>query len=218
MKTDSQLQQDVSAELNWEPSVHAARIGVEVKDGIVTLAGMVDSYAEKWNAERAAQRVSGVKAMTTELAVELSGLSKRSDADIAASVQTVLEWAHSLTSSRRIKVMVEHGWVTLSGDVDWQFQKQAAADSVRPMMGVTGVSNLISIRPSPPVLLVKSDIEAALGRAAIADSGKISVAIHGSDVTLSGTVQSWAERETAATSAWNSPGVTNVVDMMTLAH
>jgi osmotically-inducible protein OsmY len=218
MKTDSQLQRDVSEELLWEPSVHAARIGVEVKDGIVTLAGQVDSYAEKLNAERAAQRVYGVKAMTTELSVQLPGLSKRSDSDIAASVQNVLEWAYSLTVGRRIKVMVENGCITLSGDVDWQFQKQFAADSVRHMMGVTDVSNQISIKPSPMVVLVKSDIEAALKRTAIADSTKISVAIHGSDVTLSGTVQTWAERETATTSAWNTPGVTNVVDMMTLTH
>jgi osmotically-inducible protein OsmY len=133
-------------------------------------------------------------------------------------VQNVLEWAYSLTVGRRIKVMVENGCITLSGDVDWQFQKQFAADSVRHMMGVTDVSNQISIKPSPMVVLVKSDIEAALKRTAIADSTKISVAIHGSDVTLSGTVQTWAERETATTSAWNTPGVTNVVDMMTLTH
>lgn len=218
MKTDSQLQRDVSEELLWEPSVHAARIGVEVKDGVVTLAGQVDSYAEKWNAERAAQRVAGVKAMATALDVQLSGLSQRSDADIASSVQNVLEWVYSLTVGRRIKVMVENGCVTLSGDVDWQFQKQAAADSVRPMMGVTGVSNQITIKPSPSVVIVKSDIEAALKRAAIADAGKIYVAVHGSDITLSGTVNTWAERETATCSAWNTPGVTNVVDMMSLAH
>jgi osmotically-inducible protein OsmY len=217
MKTDSQLQQDVSDELKWEPSVHAARIGVEVKDGIVTLAGQVDSYAEKLNAERAAQRVSGVKAMATELVVHLSGLNQRSDADIAAAVQSVLEWAFALTVGRRIKVMVEHGGVTLSGDVDWQFQKEAAADNVRPMMGVTSVSNQISIKPSPPVLLIQGDIESALKRAAIDASG-ITVAIHGSDVTLSGTVKNWAQRETATNSTWNTPGVTNVVDMMTLAH
>ena len=218
MKTDSQLQQDVSAELEWEPSVHAARIGVEVKDGVVTLAGQVDSYSEKWNAERAAQRVSGVKAMVTELKVQLSGLSNRSDADIAASVQNVLEWAYSLTVGRRIKVMVEGGQVTLSGDVDWQFQKQAATDSVRSMMGVVGVDNQISIKPSLPAMVVKSDIEDALKRAAIADSRQIGVAVHGTDITLSGTVHNWAERETAIQSAWSTPGVTNVVDMMTLTH
>jgi osmotically-inducible protein OsmY len=216
MKTDKQLQQDVSAELKWEPSVHAARIGVEVKDGVVTLAGQVDSYFEKWNAERAAQRVSGVNAMATELKVKLSGMGKRTDADIAGSVESVLEWTSSLPAGA-IKVMVEGGWVTLSGDVDWQFQRQAAADSVRTLMGVTGLSDQMSIKPSVSAAVVKSDIEAALKRTAIADAKKISVAVHGTDVTLSGTVHTWAERETATNSAWGTPGVRNVVDMMMLS-
>lgn len=217
MKTDSQLQQDVNAELKWEPSVHAARIGVEVKDGVVTLAGQVDSYAEKWSAERTALRVSGVQAMSTELTVHLTSLSKRTDADIAASVENVLEWSSSLPAGG-IQVMVEGGWVTLSGDVDWQFQRQAAADSVRFLMGVTGVSNQISIMPTLSATLVKSDIEAALKRTAIEDAKMINVAVRGADVTLSGTVHSWAERETATNSAWGTPGVLSVVDKMTLAY
>ena len=217
MKTDSQLQQDVSAELKWEPSVHAARIGVEVKDGVVTLAGQVDSYAEKWSAERAAQRVAGVKAMSTELTVQLTSLSQRTDSDIAEAAENVLEWTSSLPAGA-VKVMVEGGWVTLSGDVDWQYQRQAATDSVRHLMGVTGVSDQISIKPSVTATAVKSDIEAALKRTSIADAKKISVAVHGSDVTLSGTVHSWDERDTATNSAWGTPGVRNVVDKMTLAY
>ena len=217
MKTDSQLQHDVSAELQWEPSVHAARIGVEVKDGVVTLAGQVDSYSEKWKAERAAQHVAGVKAMTTALKVHLPGLSKRTDADVAGAVENVLEWTSSLPAGA-IQVMVEGGWVTLSGDVDWQYQRQAAIDSVRTLMGVTGVSDQISIKPSVTATAVKSDIEAALKRTSIADATQISVAVHGSDVTLSGTVHSWDERSTATNSAWGMPGVRNVVDMLTLAH
>lgn len=217
MKTDSQLQRDVSTELEWEPSVHAARIGVEVKDGVVTLAGQVDSYAEKWNAERAAQRVAGVKAMTTELKVHLAGLSKRTDADVAEAVENVLEWTSSLPAGA-VKVMVEGGWVTLSGDVDWQYQRQAADDSVRCLMGVTGISDQISIKPSVTATAVKSDIEAALKRTSIADAKQISVAVHGSDVTLSGTVHSWDGRDTATNSAWGTPGVRNVVDLMTLAY
>jgi len=220
MKTDSQLQQDVSAELAWEPSVHAARIGVEVKDGVVTLAGQVDSYAEKWNAERAAQRVAGVKAMTTELKVHLASLSKRTDADIAASVENVLEWTSSLPADA-IKVMVEGGWVTLSGDVDWQYQRQAATDSVRALFGVVGVNDQICIRPtinSVTAKSVKADIEAALQRSSIADAKKISVTVQGNDVTLSGKVHNWDERDTATNSAWGTPGVRNVIDMMTLGH
>lgn len=217
MKTDSQLQQDVTAELKWEPSVHAARIGVEVQDGVVTLSGQVDSYAEKWSAERAAQRVSGVNAMAVELKVELTGLSKRTDADIGRAVENVLEWTSSLPPGA-VKVMVEGGWVTLTGNVDWKYQKQTAADSVRNLMGVTGVSDQIAVRPPVSSIAVMSDIESALTRAAIADAGKISVAVHGCDVTLSGTVHNWAERETATNSAWGTPGVRNVVDMMTLAR
>lgn len=216
MKTDSQVQQDVMAELKWVPSVHAARIGVEVKDGVVTLAGQVDSFSEKWNAERAAQRVPGVKAMTTELKVHLTGLSQRTDGDIAEAAENVLEWTSSLPD-KAIHVKVEGGWVTLSGDVDWQFQREAAADRVRHLMGVTGLSNQIGIKPSVSAQAVKSDIEAALKRTSIADARQISVAVQGSDVTLSGTVHSWDERDTATNSAWGTPGVRKVVDRMTFA-
>lgn len=217
MKTDRQLQQDVSAELEWEPSVHAAHIGVEVREGVVTLAGQVDSYAEKWSAERVAQRVSGVKAMATELTVHLTSLSQRTDANIAASVENLLEWSATLPAGV-IKVMVEGGWVTLSGTVDWKYQKQSAADSIRHLMGVVGVSDQITIKPSVSATMVKSDIEAALKRAALADAHQIAVTVHGTDVTLSGTVHNWAERETATNSAWRTPGVRNVVDMMVLTH
>ena len=217
MKTDSQLQMDVSAELEWEPSVHAARIGVEVKNGVVTLAGQVDSYWEKWNAERAAQRVSGVMALATELKVLLTGPNQRSDGDIARSVENVLEWNATLPAGA-VKVMVEGGWVTLTGDVDWQFQRQGATDSVRRLMGVTGVSDQIGIKPTLSAAAVKSDIEAALTRTAIADAKKIFVDCRGSDVTLTGTVHNWSERETATNSAWSTPGVRNVVDKMRLAY
>lgn len=216
MKTDSQLQQDVSAELKWEPSVQAARIGVEVKNGVVTLAGQVDSYSEKWNAERAAQRVAGVRAMTTELKVHISGVSRRTDGDIAEAADNALAWTSSLPAGA-VTVMVEGGWVTLSGEVDWQYQRQAAIDSVRTLLSVTGVSDQISIKPSVKAAAVQADIEAALKRTSIADAEQISVAVHGNDVTLSGTVHHWDDRELATRSAWGTPGVRNVVDMMTLA-
>jgi len=216
MKTDTQLQQDVSADLAWEPSVQAAHIGVEVKDGVVTLAGQVDNYSQKWSAERAVQRVSGVKAMTTELKVHLAGIGKRTDSDIAQSIENVLEWTSSLPSGS-VRVMIEGGWVTLTGDVDWQYQRQAATDSVRCINGVTGVSNQISIKPSTTGLNVRADIVAALQRTAIGDAGKISVSVDGSEVTLAGTVDTWSERDTALTSAWGTLGVRNVIDLMTLA-
>jgi osmotically-inducible protein OsmY len=215
MKTDSQLQQDVSAELAWEPSVHAAQIGVEVKDGVVTLAGEVSSYAEKWNAERAAQRVAGVQALAVELSVKLSGLGLRSDADIARSVENVLSWTSFLPADA-VKVLVEGGWVTLSGEVDWQYQRQAAADAVRYLLGVTGVSDQIAVKPQVVAGSVKADIDAALKRRAASDAQTISVGVLGADVTLSGTVHSWAERALATDTAWSTPGVRNVLDKMTL--
>jgi len=217
MKTDSQLQHDVSAELEWEPSVHAARIGVEVKDGVLTLLGKVDSFTDKWNAERAALRVVGVNAVVSHLQVQLAGPAQRSDADIAGTVKNVLDWNSSLPVGG-IQVMVENGWVTLSGDVDWHYQKQSALDSIVKLMGVVGVNNQISIKPSLSAQVVQADIEAALQRTAAAWAAQIKVAVHGSDVTLSGTVHNWAERDTATSSAWRTPGVTNVVDMMTMAH
>ncbi len=215
MKTDSQLQQDVLAELKWEPAVHAAQIGVAVKDGVVTLAGAVSTHAEKMNAEQAAQRVRGVKAVAIDMKVRLTGLGKRSDADIAESARDILSWTSSLPADA-VNVMVEGGWLTLSGNVEWQYQRQAAGDSVRKLMGVIGVNNQIAIQPSLTASVVKSDIEAALQRRARADTKAIAVAVQGADVTLSGTVHSWAERDLARRSAWGSSGVRKVVDKMNL--
>ena len=217
MKTNSQLQQDVMAELKWEPAVHAAQIGVEVKDGVVTLAGEVSSYVEKWNAERAAQRVNGVKALAVEMKVKVLEFGKRTDADIAESAKNILGFTSSLPADA-VKVLVEEGWLTLTGDVEWQYQRQDAADSVRYLSGVTGVSNQIAIKPSLSATVVKSDIEAALKRRAAADAKTITVAVKGADVTLSGTVHSWAERYLATRSAWGSSGVRNVVDKMDLLY
>lgn len=217
MKTDSQLQKDVGEELKWEPQVTASEIGVEVKDGVVTLSGEVSSFAEKWHAERAAQRVSGVSALAIDLRVKLSALGGRSDADIARSVENVLSWS-TVVPGDAVKVLVERGHVTLTGDVDWQYQKMAAAASVRDLMGVTGVSNQLAIKPALKVSAVKADIEMALKRTAAADARQIHVDVDGADVTLTGKVQSWAERETATNSAWATPGVRSVIDKMTVAY
>ena len=217
MKTDSQLQKDVMAELAWEPSIHAAQIGVEVKDGVVTLDGNVATYTEKWNAELAAQRVAGVKALAIELKVKLIESSVRTDGDIAASARNVLQWTSSVQSDA-VKITVEKGLITLTGQVDWKFQKEAAADAVRFLSGVVGVSDQITITPSVKAAVVKADIEAAIKRAATEDARQISVGVSGGDVTLSGSIQSWAERDLATQSAWNSPGVTKVIDKMTLSY
>ena len=217
MKTDAQLKQDIIAELTWEPSVNASQIGVEVKNGTVTLAGHVNSYTEKWQAERAAQRVSGVKGLAVEIDVKLPGLSKRTDADIARSAQNSLEWT-SLLPKDSIKVKAENGWITLSGEVEWDYQRQSAKDAVRSLLGVVGVSDEISIKPKASMTAVKSEIEAALKRRAQTDAQQISVDVRGADVTLSGSVHSWSERELAASSAWSTPGVRKVVDNITIAY
>lgn len=216
MKSDSQLQQDVMAELKWEPTIEAAQIGVEVKGGIVTLAGHVNSYAEKWHAERAAQRVAGVTALTVEIEVKLPGMSARTDVDIARSAENVLQWT-ILPPKDGIKVMVESGWITLSGEVDWGFQRVAATTAVRYLMGVKGVTNKIEIKPKVALSAVKSEIETALKRRAKADAQDIKVQVDGNAVTLTGVVHSWSERELATDSAWSTPGVRNVVDKMTFA-
>ncbi len=215
MKTDKQLQQDVLAELGWEPSVNAAKIGVEVSDGIVTLAGHVGTYAEKLNAERAAQRVAGVKALAVELDVALSGTSKRTDRDIARTAQDVLQWTTYLPPDS-IKVKVENGWVSLSGQVEWDYQRQDAAAAVRHLMGVTGVSDEIVLKPKASSSVVKADIEAALKRRAQSHAEQIAVDVEGHEVTLTGTVNSWSERQLAVSSAWAAPGVNYVRDNMTV--
>jgi osmotically-inducible protein OsmY len=217
MKTDQQLQQAVIDELTWDPSVHASEIGVIVKDGVVTLDGEVSSFAEKWSAERAAQRVTGVQALAVGLDVKLSALGKRSDSDIARSAQTALHWCSSCPSEA-IQLMVEDGWITLTGTVEWHYQKQAATDALRDLIGVTGVSDQISIAPKVLSTVVKADIEAALKRRSTSDAQEIHVEVQGADVTLSGTVHSWAERELARHSAWGTKGVRQVVDNMAMAH
>jgi osmotically-inducible protein OsmY len=216
MKYDATLKQDVLAELKWAPEVNAGNIGVEVIDGIVTLSGNVGSYAEKWHAEEAAQRVSGVKALAVELEVILPGSSKRSDADIARSAENTLEWL-ILLNKDSVNVMVEDGWITLSGEVDWDYQKQIATGAVRYLMGVRGVSDQIAIKPKLSVGAVKFDIEAALNRRATRDGQKIIVDLKGAVVTLAGTVHSWSERALACQSAWGSPGVEKVIDNITVS-
>jgi osmotically-inducible protein OsmY len=216
MKTDIQLQQDVMAELSWEPAVHAAHIGVEAINGVVTLAGEVDSYREKWNAEKAAQRVSGVKALVVTMEVRLPALSQRSDEDIARSVENTLEWM-APAGMDKIKVLVERGQVLLSGEVDWQYQRIDAAEAIRHLLGVSGVVNQIGLKHQVSRLEVKQEIEAALARHARADAKRIEVEVKGSEVILTGFVESWAERQSALHAAWSAPSVQNVTDLLVLS-
>jgi osmotically-inducible protein OsmY len=169
MKTDTQLQQDVIAELKWDPAVHAAEIGVTVKDGVVSLAGEVSSFPEKWAAQGAAQRVSGVQALVMALDVKLSELGKRTDADIARSAETALN-SHTLLPTDAIKVMVEHGWITLSGEVQWQHQKQTAMEFVSHLAGVLGIHDEMTLDPLAPNDPNQPNIEAALQPSAPTES------------------------------------------------
>jgi osmotically-inducible protein OsmY len=215
MKTDAQLQDDVMAELRWEPAVDAAQIGVEVNDGIVTLAGHVTNYAGKWNAEHAAQRVNGVKALVVEIDVTLAGTTRRTDADIARSAKDVLQWTTDAPVDT-VHIKVEKGNVILSGAVDWEYQRRDAADAIRHLVGVKSVVNMVTIKPNVSTRVVKADIDAALKRRASRDSNSISVSVEGAEVTLSGSVHNWTERELANNSAWGAPGVRNVVDRLTI--
>jgi osmotically-inducible protein OsmY len=219
MKSDSQLKKDVLEELKWEPSVNATHLGVEVNDGIVTLAGHVDSYAEKFHAERAAQRVAGVRALAVEMDVHLpGGLSPRSDADVARSTENALEWMTDLPKGG-VKVTVENGWITLTGEVDHDYQRRDATRGVRYLLGVTGVSDQITLTPQTISQGdVKSSIEGALHRRAKADAKDIVVAVDGTQVTLTGNVSSWSERELAKHSAWSTRGVQSVVDKLTVSY
>jgi osmotically-inducible protein OsmY len=217
MKTDSQLQSDVLAELAWEPAIHSEEIGVEVKGGVVTLAGHVGNYSEKLAAERAAMHVVGVKALAVEIDVRLAGHNARTDGDIARTVENVLQWTTCVPTDS-VKIVVEGGWVTLSGEVHWDYQRKAAVDAVRYLMGVKGVSDSIAIKPAVSAPLVKADIEAALVRRARKDSNRISVSVNGNDVTLSGAVLDWSERDLATQAAWGTPGVRSVTNNTTVTY
>ena len=213
--TDQSLKQDVLDELAWEPSVSEAHIGVTARGGVVTLTGHVGSYAEKCAAEHAAGRVSGVKAIAEELEIRyLYGVS-HGDEDIAKQALNVLAWDLSVPKDK-VKIKVEKGWVTLSGDVNWYYQKHAAETDVRKLLGVMGVINQITIKPSVEASDVQKKIKAAFERNAEFEAGNIVVSTEGGKVTLSGKVDSYYERTLAATTAWSAPGVTHVSDQITI--
>jgi len=209
IRTDEEIRADVLEELKWDPRVQSNEIGVAVKNGIVTLTGWVDSYLKKIAAEEAALRVRGVTAVANDIEVRLPESDQRTDADIAAAVVNALKWDAAIPEGQ-VTVTVSKGWVTLKGEVDYQFQKIEAEHAARRVTGVIGVTNLITVKPRLSPTDLKQSIEKALIRNAETDAKRITVEVQGSKVILRGTVRSYAEKQAAADTAWSAPGVTEV--------
>lgn len=216
IETDGQLQHDVMDELEWDPKVDHADIGVTVHDGVVTLSGYVKNYPEKMAAEKAARRVAGVKAIAEEIQVRFKFDPKTADHEIAKRIIDIYSWNVSIPHEK-ISVKVEKGWVTLSGTVDYFYQSDEARKSAARVTGVTGVSNLIEVRKLPVASDIKDRIVAAFKRQADLDSASITVLTEGNTVRLGGKVRAWSERGAAERAAWAAPGVTKVVDNIIVA-
>jgi osmotically-inducible protein OsmY len=217
-KTDLQLKQDIETELRWDPKVNAARVGVSVDHGAVSLSGDVDTYAQKWAAESATKRVAGVRTVAQDLSVKVLAAHTQSDSDIANAVASALAWNVAVPKS--VTATVERGRVVLLGEVRWNFEREAANWAVCYLMGVVSVKNQITVKPhdTASASQVKEGVQAALKRQAITDARSIEVATTGGKVTLTGHASSWRSIEDAANAAWAAPGVTEVDDQLTMKN
>jgi osmotically-inducible protein OsmY len=215
MRSDEDIKRDVEDELKWDPDIVSTDIAVSVKSGVVTLTGFVPSYLQKYEAEKAAKRVAGVVGVANDIEVRLPSIDQRPDPEIARDAVAQIK-ARLPVSWERIKVTVKDGWVTLEGDVEWNYQRETAEDALRAVKGVKGVTNSIQVKPRAEPTGIKKKIEDAFRRNAEIDASRIDVEVHGSEVILKGTVRSWAEREAAERAAWSAPGVTKVADRISV--
>ena len=215
MRSDSDIKQDVEDELRWDPDLDATDIAVTVKTGVVTLAGFTRSYSDKLEAE-AAKRVAGVLGVANDIEVRLPNLDQRPDPEIARDAIAAIK-SRLPVVAEQIKVLVRNGWITLEGDVEWDYQRSAAESAVRRVKGLKGVTNTIQVKPRVPASEIKRKIEEAFRRSAEIDANRITVEAHEGEVILKGTVRAWAERQEAERVAWSAPGVRRVENRITIS-